>query len=174
VGGHSRAALEHNPERSEMDYVSMGPSGIRGPQGLPLLKPPYGRITAIDLGTGEDLWWIPNGDTPDAVTSHPALQGVKLPRTGKNSHANLLVTKTLLFAGEGTGGDPIFRALDKKTGETVAEVKLPAPTNAAPMTFMYGGRQYIVVAVASADLPAELVALALSKEERPAGSEADR
>jgi quinoprotein glucose dehydrogenase len=174
VAGHSRLALESNPERSEMRYVSLGPSGLRGPQGLPLLKPPYGRITAIDLKTGEHLWWIPNGDTPAAVKNHPALAGLKLPRTGKNSHANLLVTKTLLFAGEGTGGEPIFRALDKKTGETIAEVKLPASTNGAPATFHHEGRQYIVVAVASADLPAELVALALSKEEHPPGNEADR
>jgi quinoprotein glucose dehydrogenase len=159
--GHTRVSLEHNPERSDMRYVSQGPGGLRGPQGLPLLKPPYGRITAIDLNTGDHLWQIPNGDTPDAVRNHPALQGVALPNTGRSAHANLLVTKTLLFAGEGRGGGPWFHALDKRTAARIASIRLPAETNAAPMTFLHNGRQYIVVAIANADTPAELVALAV-------------
>ncbi|MGH7530488.1 MAG: PQQ-binding-like beta-propeller repeat protein, partial [Gemmatimonadales bacterium] len=162
--GVSRISLESNPERSEMRYVSLGPGGLRGPQGLPLFKPPYGRITAIDLTTGEHRWMIPNGDTPDDVRTHPALRGVSLPRTGKRAHANLLVTRTLLFYGEGRGGGPLFHAVDKATGQDIAQVTLPAPTNAAPITFLHAGRQYIVVAVASADVPAELVALALPRE----------
>ncbi|MDQ3997985.1 MAG: PQQ-binding-like beta-propeller repeat protein [Gemmatimonadota bacterium] len=160
-GGHSRITLESNPERSEMRYVSQGPGGLRGPQGLPLLKPPYGRITAIDLNTGDHVWMIPNGDTPDAVKNHPALKGLDIPRTGKSAHANLLATKTLLFYGEGRGGGNLFHAVDKRTGEAIASVVLPAPTNAAPITFMHRGRQYIVVAVASADVPAELVGMAV-------------
>jgi quinoprotein glucose dehydrogenase len=160
-GGHSRITLESNRERSEMRYVSQGPGGLRGPQGLPLLKPPYGRITAIDLNTGDHVWMIPNGDTPDNVKNHPALKGLDIPRTGKNAHANLLATKTLLFYGEGRGGGNLFHAVDKRTGEEIASVALPAPTNAAPITFMHRGRQYVVVAVASADVAAELVAVAL-------------
>ncbi|MFN2563727.1 MAG: PQQ-binding-like beta-propeller repeat protein [Gemmatimonadaceae bacterium] len=160
-GGHSRIALESNPQRSEMRYVSQGPGGLRGPQGLPLLKPPYGRITAIDLTTGEHAWMIPNGDTPDNVKNHPALKGLDIPRTGKSAHANLLVTKTLLFYGEGRGGGTLFHAVDKRTGEEIASLTLPAPTNAAPITFMHRGRQYIVVAVASADVAGELVAMAV-------------
>ena len=160
-GGVSRISLESNPERSEMRYVSQGPGGLRGPEGLPLFKPPYGRITAIDLNTGDHRWMIPNGDTPDAVRNHPALRDVTVPRTGKNAHANLLVTRSLLFYGEGRGGGPEFHAVDKATGAEIAHVALPAPTNAAPITYMHKGRQYIVVAIASADLPAELVALAL-------------
>lgn len=161
-GGYSGISIEHDPERSEMEYVSLGPGGgVRGPQGLRLLKPPYGRITAIDLNTGEHLWWIPNGDTPDNVKNHPALRGVDLPVTGKAAHANVLVTRTLLFYGEGRGGAALFHAVDKATGEEIARVELPAATNAAPMTFVHDGRQYIVVAVAGADLPGELVALAL-------------
>jgi quinoprotein glucose dehydrogenase len=159
--GHSRIALESNPQRSEMRYVSQGPGGLRGPQGLPLLKPPYGRITAIDLNTGDHVWMIPNGDTPDNVKNHPALKGLDIPRTGKSAHANLLATKTLLFYGEGRGGGPLFHAVDKRTGEEIASVTLPAPTNAAPITFMHRGRQYIVVAIASADVAAELVGMAL-------------
>ena len=160
-GGVSRISLESNAERSEMRYVSQGPGGLRGPEGLPLFKPPYGRITAIDLTTGEHRWMITNGDTPAAIRDHPALRGVTVPRTGKNAHANLLVTRTLLFYGEGRNGGPEFHAVDKATGAEIAQVTLPAPTNAAPITFMHQGRQYIVVAIASADLPAELVALAL-------------
>ena len=160
-GGHSRITLESNPERSEMRYVSQGPGGLRGPQGLPLLKPPYGRITAIDLNTGEHLWMIPNGDTPDAVKNHPALKGLDIPRTGKSAHANLLATKTLLFYGEGRGGGNLFHAVDKRTGDEIGTVALPAPTNAAPITFVHRGRQYIVVAVASADVAGELVAMAV-------------
>jgi quinoprotein glucose dehydrogenase len=160
-GGVSRISLEHNPDHSEMRYVSQGPGGLRGPQGLPLFKPPYGRITAIDLHSGDHRWMIANGDTPDAVRDHAALRGVPIPRTGKNAHANLLVTKTLLFYGEGRGGGPGFHAVDKATGSEIALIQLPAATNGAPITFMHGGRQYIVVAIASADVPAELVALAL-------------
>jgi quinoprotein glucose dehydrogenase len=162
--GHSRISLESNPERSDMRYVSQGPGGLRGPRGLPLLKPPYGRITAIDLNTGEHAFQIPNGDTPDNIKNHPTLQGLTIPRTGKSGHANLLVTKTLLFYGEGRGGDAVFHAVDKRTGEEIATVALPAPTNAAPITFLHRDRQYIVVAVANADVPAELVALALPAE----------
>jgi quinoprotein glucose dehydrogenase len=159
--GHSRISLESNPARSDMRYVSQGPGGLRGPRGLPLLKPPYGRITAINLNSGEHVFQIPNGDTPASIRNNPALQGLAIPRTGKSGHANLLVTKTLLFYGEGRGGDPVFHGVDKRSGEEVAAVALPASTNAAPITYLHRGRQYIVVAVAGADFPAELVALAL-------------
>jgi quinoprotein glucose dehydrogenase len=164
-GGVSRIALESNAQRSDMRYVSLGPGGGgRSLQGIPLFKPPYGRITAIDLNTGEHVWMIPNGDTPESVKAHPALRGVTVPRTGKSAHANLLVTRTLLFYGEGRGGGPLFHAVDKRTGEEIAEIPLPAPTNAAPITYAHRGRQYIVVAIASAEVPAELVALALPAE----------
>ena len=102
-------------------------------------------------------------ETSDRIKNHPAFEGVSLPNTGQNSHATLLVTKTLLMYGEGRGGDPYFRAVDKQTGKAIAKVELPAPTNTAPMTFMHDGRQYIVMAVAGAraGVEAELVALAL-------------
>ena len=165
VKGHSVIRLVNDPEKSSMRYISLGPGGIRGPQGLPLLKPPYGRIVAIDMNTGEHLWNIPNGDTPASVKEHPALEGIEIPATGKNSHAGLLVTKTLLFSGEGRGGDPWFRAYDKKTGEVIAEIELPAQTNHPPMTYMHNGKQYIVMPVAAPGHPAELVALALPDKE---------
>jgi quinoprotein glucose dehydrogenase len=146
-------------------YVST-PSPVRGVSGgrnaqLPLIKPPYGSITGYDMNKGDLVFRIPNGETPDFVRDHPALEGVTIGNTGQNSHANLLVTKTLLMYGEGRGGDRFFRAVDKQTGKELGKVSLPAQTNTAPMTFMHNGHQYIVAAVASADVAAELVALAL-------------
>ena len=162
---HSVIRLVNDPEKSSMNYISLGPGGIRGPQGLQLLKPPYSRIVAIDMNTGKHLWNIPNGNTPQSLSEHPALEGVDLPQTGSMAHAGLVITKTLLFSGEGRGGDPWFRAYDKKTGEVVAEIELPAQTNHPPMTYMHNGKQYIVMPVAAPGHPAELVALALPDED---------
>jgi quinoprotein glucose dehydrogenase len=140
-----------------------------GPQGLPLIKPPWGRITAIDLNTGDHLWMIANGDAPDYVKKHPAMQGIDLSNTGKPSRSPLLVTKTLLFGADGNNlwaspagaGGNIFRAIDKKTGKVIHEMALPAMATGVPMTYMVNDRQFIVVAVGAAGMPAELVALAL-------------
>lgn len=163
--GHSVISLVPGSEKeSNAGYVSLGPGGIRGPQGLELFKPPYGTITAYDMNKGEIAWQIPNGDTPDAVKNHPALKGVDLPVTGKRSHATILTTKSLVYYGEGRRGDAFLHALDKKTGKEVGRVELPATTNTAPMTFMHKGRQYIIAAVAGVGSPGELVALALPEE----------
>ena len=142
---------------------------VLGPQGLPLVKPPYGRITAIDLNSGNHLWMTPLGTTPAWITNHPALKGVTLPNTGRWDHAGMLVTKTLLMAGEGSGlyatppgsGGPMFRAYDKKTGAIVGEVKLPANQTGMPLTYMAGGKQYVVVPVGAVGVPGEFVALTL-------------
>ncbi len=165
--GHSVIALIEGKDRtirgpSESRYVSLGPGGIRGPQGLPLLKPPFGSVVALNLNRGTLAWSIPNGDTPESVTNHPALEGVDLPTTGKRSHANVLVTRSLLYYGEGRSGDPVLHAVDKATGEELARIDIPATTNTAPMSFMHEGRQYILLSIASApDHPAELIALVL-------------
>ena len=143
--------------------------GAMGPQGLPLVKPPWGRITAIDLNSGEHVWMVPNGDTPDCVKNHPALQGIDIPPTGKAERGGILVTKTLVFAGEGSGlfaapretGGPMLRAYDKQSGAVIAEFELPANQSGLPMTYMVDGTQYIVVAVSARDHPSELVALAV-------------
>jgi glucose dehydrogenase len=146
-------------DRSDIRYLFVNGEAPR-PMGLPLVKPPYGRITAIDMNTGDHRWMAVNGDTPDDIKNNPALAGVTLPPTGKASRATLLVTKTLLFAGEGYGGAPIMRAYDKATGAVVAELPLPGAASSKPMTYMVGGKQYIVLAVGR-DTPAELVAFAL-------------
>ncbi len=167
-----RPGTELDPE-SNVEWATRGPGGVRGPQGLPLWKPPYGRITAIDLNTGEHLWWIPNGETPASVAEHEALQGVELPNTGHRAHATKLVTKTLLMYGEGRGAEPRFHAVDKATGEGLGVVELPAPTQTAPMTYMHGGKQYIVMAVGSSDHPGSLVALTLPDAGRRRAGSAD-
>jgi quinoprotein glucose dehydrogenase len=129
--------------------------------GIPIVKPPYGRITAIDMNTGEHLWWIPNGDTPERIRDHELLRGLDVPNTGTSSHANVMVTRTLVMYGEGRVGTARFHAVDKVTGERVGTIALPAPTNSVPMTYLHEGRQYVVVAVADRDVPGSLVALRL-------------
>ncbi len=155
-----RPGTELDPE-SNVEFATRGPGGVRGPDGLPLYRPPYGRITAIDLNTGEHLWWIPNGETPTEIVEHESLRGVELPNTGQSAHATKLVTRTLLMYGEGRGAEPRFHAVDKATGEEIGVVELPAPTMTAPMTYLHDGRQYIVMAIGGSGHPGSLVALAL-------------
>ena len=169
--GPSVIALSREPDVSTMDYIRGGGLRLRqggGPQGLPLFKPPWGRLTAIDLNRGEIAWQVPNGDAPDYVKNHPALEGIDVGRTGRPDRGGVLATSTLLFAGEGGGmfaafgsGGNRFRAHDKATGEVLAEIELPANQTGLPMTYMHEGRQFIVVAVGARRHPAELVALAL-------------
>jgi len=140
-----------------------------GPEGLPLVKPPWGTVVAIDLNKGDIAWTVPNGDTPDYIKNHPLLKGINIGDTGKPSRAPLMVTKTLLFTADGNnlfngvagGGGNAFRALDKKTGAVLSEIQLPSMATGIPMTYMANGQQYIVVALGAAGVPAELVALAL-------------
>ena len=149
-----------NPD-SNVEWVSIGPGGVRGPQGLPITKPPYSTITAIDLNTGDHIWQIPNGQTPASVRNHPALQGVEIGNTGSRGHATKLVTGTLLMYGEGRGAAPVFRAVDKMTGEELGAVDLPGSTITAPMTYMHEGVQYVVMAITMQGSGGALVALRL-------------
>jgi quinoprotein glucose dehydrogenase len=137
-------------------------------QGLPLVKPPYGRITAIDMNKGEIVWQIAHGETPDNIKNNPALKGVTIPRTGRPGRIGTLVTKTLVVAGEGgffttpSGSrGAMLRAYDKATGQEVGAVYMPAPQTGSPMTYMLGGKQYIVVAIAGGAYSGELVAFRL-------------
>jgi quinoprotein glucose dehydrogenase len=123
-------------------------------QGLPLVKPPYGLIAAIDLNRGELLWQTPHGDTPDNVRNHPALKGLTIPKTGQNGNVGLLVTRTLVVSGDvqvtTTPEHPrgaMLRAYDKKTGKEVGTVLMPAPQSGSPMTYSVEGKQYIIVAI---------------------------
>jgi quinoprotein glucose dehydrogenase len=167
------SALGEGGARSDMRYIGR-PVRVEGPMGLPLIKPPWGRITAIDLNTGDQVWMVPNGQAPEYVRNHPALAGVDLSGAGNPERAPLLVTKTLLFSGDGAGlfssgpqgGGRKLRALDKKTGRTLFEMELPGNETGLPMTYMINGRQFIVVATGSRGSVPELVALSLP--EKPA------
>jgi quinoprotein glucose dehydrogenase len=160
----SLLALVEDPARSNLRYIA-GPMRLEGPRGLPLLKPPYGRITAIDLGTGEHLWMQPNGETPRSIAEHEALQGVEIPRTGSPSRAGILVTRTPVFAGEGWGGGRGLYAYDKKSGEIRARIELPGTQTGLPITYVHEGRQYLAVSVGDGTNPAQIVALALPRGE---------
>jgi quinoprotein glucose dehydrogenase len=154
---------------STVDY-KMGDSGekVEGPRGLPLVKPPYGRVTAIDLNTGEHLWMKPLGEGP---RHHPALKDLNLPPLGTYRRGFAVTTKTLLLvAQEGSWfstdlpTEPAkLRAFDKVTGELLAEVDLPEHAHAtgAPITYEAGGKQYVAIPTGGGIYPAELIALAL-------------
>lgn len=141
-------------------------------QGLPLVKPPYSRITAIDLDRGEFRWQVPFGATPEAIRNHPALRGLNLPPLGRQgNNVGTLVTKTLVVAGEGNYGPTpggqrgaMLRAFDKATGAEVGAVYMPAPQTGSPMTYMLDGTQYLVVAIGGAGHPGELLAFRVGKE----------
>jgi quinoprotein glucose dehydrogenase len=157
----SLLSLIHDPSASTVKYICCGRSRVPDVDGLPLIKPPWGRITAIDLNNGDHAWQIANADTPEEVAKHPALKKVKIPRTGIPTRSGLLLTKSLLFAGEGRGGNPVFRAYDKRTGEIIAEIDLPATQTGQPITYLHEGKQYIVMAIGERGHIGEYVALAL-------------
>lgn len=169
VTNPSVLSLTHDAARSDEDFIARTVPVPR-PLGVPLVKPPYGRITAIDLNTGDHVWMVPNGEASAALKSNPALKGIDLSKVGAPDRAPIMITKTLLFAGEGAAG-PGFRALNKKTGETIYQMTLPGNETGLPMTYMIGGRQFIVVTVSGRD-GAELVGLSLpaaqpGRQQRP-------
>ena len=172
--------MVNDAKRSDMNYISAGGGDDAGGggldvQGLPLAKPPWGRISAIDLNKGEIVWQVAHGETPDAVKNHPALKGVTIPRTGRPGGAGgssggigTLVTRTLVISGEGgTVTTPsgqrgaMLRAYDKATGTERGAVYMPGAQTGSPMTYMLNGKQYIVVSVSSSTMPGEIVAYAL-------------
>jgi quinoprotein glucose dehydrogenase len=163
-------ALVNDPKASTVAYIAGIGRAPRVLDSLPLVKPPWGRITAIDMNSGEHLWWIANADTPRYVREHPALTEVKLPRTGIPTRSGLLLTKTLLLAGEGWDGGPTLRAHDKRSGKILAEIKLPATQTGQPISYLHNGKQYVAMFVGDRTAPAELVALSLpdAKREAPA------
>jgi quinoprotein glucose dehydrogenase len=167
-----------DPAKTNLTFTRGTREYPTAPMGLPLLKPPYGRITAIDLNRGEIAWSVPNGDGP---RNHPLLKALNLPPLGHPGRSSPLATKTLLFVGEGDpimatpdrvpqsmplsiapgAGGRMFRAYDKSTGQVLWETELPAGTTGAPMTYMHQGKQYIVVAVGSREREGEYIALSL-------------
>jgi quinoprotein glucose dehydrogenase len=137
-------------------------------QGLPLIKPPYGRISAIDLNKGEMVWQIAHGETADNVKNHPALKGLNIPRTGRTGRVGVLTTKTLTIAGDpGVFTTPngqrgaMLRAYDKVTGKEVGAVYIAAPQTGSPMSYMYNGKQYLTVSISGPGSSAELAVFKL-------------
>ena len=166
-----------NPEMSDMRFVKgtqtrgVGHGGLRdlNVRGLPLVKPPYGRLSAINLDRGTILWQIAHGDTPDRVKNHPALAGIDIPRTGESCIHLIgpLITKTLIVMGEcgyhrtSAGRGAMLRAYDKTTGQEVGAVFMPAPQSGSPMTYIIDGEQYIVLAISGRTYSGEYLAFKL-------------
>ena len=139
-------------------------------QGLPLVKPPYGRISAINLDTGEIVWQVAHGETPDEIRNSPVLKGLNIPRTGRPGVIGVLTTKTLVIAGEGgvftnAAGrqGALLRAYDKATGKDAGAVYMPSGQTGSPMTYMLNGKQYIVLAIGGQGYPGELLAFRLGE-----------
>jgi quinoprotein glucose dehydrogenase len=166
------AASAPAPAATTTAAAAEGGGGGLTVQGLPLIKPPYGRISAIDLDKGEIRWQVPHGETPDNVRNHPALKGMNIPRTGQAGNTGVVVTKTLVVAGEprltttSTGQrGAMLRAYDKTDGHEVGAVYMPAPQSGSPMTYLHNGRQYIVVAISGGNYPGELLAFRLPQQQ---------
>jgi len=145
---------------------------LEGLGGLPIVKPPYGVVAAIDLNQGTLKFQVPHGDTPDAVRNNPMLKGLDIPKTGQQGIVGIVVTKTLVIVGDpmltappGRPRGAMLRAYDKKTGAEVGAVWMPAPQSGNPMTYMVDGRQYIVVAVGGGTYSSEYIAFALPQGE---------
>ena len=167
-GGAGSTAGADSPAASTPARAAEGGGLVLNVRGLPLIKPPYGRISAIDLDKGEIVWQVAHGETPDNIRNHPDLKGLNLPRTGRPGIIGTLVTKTLVIAGEsgffttpsGERG-AMLRAYDKITGKEVGAVYMPAPQSGSPMTYRLNGKQYIVVAVSGGAYSGELLAFRL-------------
>lgn len=172
-----------DPNRSDLNYVSVRSersdepddfieSGGLGPEGLPLLKPPYRRITAYDLNKGEIAWQVPVGDGP---RYHPAIKHLNLGPLGSRfpdgvlAEGGILVTKTLVVTiladvdelGDRAADGSWLLALDKATGEEIARIKVDRHLHSSPMTAMHEGRQYILAAGGGRTEPAQLLAFGL-------------
>lgn len=167
-----------DPDSTDLAYTKGTRRWVAGPQGLPLFKPPYGRITAFDMNTGEQVWMVPNGDGP---RDHPAIAHLNLGQLGWPGRPSPLLTRTLLFIGEGqtnlrrdgrmppdmpveiatNSGGPFFRAYDKMTGEIEWVIEMEAGVTGAPITYLHEGRQFIVAAIGDRLYAPELVAFAL-------------
>jgi quinoprotein glucose dehydrogenase len=159
------------PQRPPAAAPAQPPPNPLQIEGLSILKPPYGLLSAIDLDKGEIKWQVPHGDTPDGVRNHPALKGMNIPKTGQNGAVGAVVTKTLVILGDPqvttTPEHPrgaMLRAYDKATGAQVGAKLMPAPQSGSPMTYMVNGRQFIIVAVSGGNYSGEYIAFSLPAE----------
>ncbi len=147
---------------SNFNFLRLSNQAVRGPRGLPILKPPYATITAFDLNKGEILWQVANGDDYAPVTNHPDLAGMDLPPLGGGGRQAVLVTPTLLIHAQTTLDGAVLVARDKMTGAELKTIPLPANAGGAPMSYSVNGKQYIALSVLSNPVP-ELVVFGLSE-----------
>ncbi|MEE8134741.1 MAG: PQQ-binding-like beta-propeller repeat protein [Gemmatimonadales bacterium] len=147
IPGAERDAREDQPTGVTISKFAVGQSaGAPRIQGIPVWKPPYSKITAIDMNTGEHLWWIPVGETPDRIANHQLLGGMDIGNTGSGRQAAQIVTKTLLlYTGNGGDGTPYLFGVNKATGEEIGRVELPANPRYGMMTYMHEGKQHVVI-----------------------------
>jgi quinoprotein glucose dehydrogenase len=173
-GGQAADASPETLKAAAADRALLETRGLGGElsvHGLSLLKPPYGVITAINVDRGDIQWQVPAGETPDNVRRNPALKGLNIPNTGQPGSAGVLVTKTLLIVGDNMVTSvthprgAMMRAYDKATGKEVGAVWMPAPQSGCPMTYMWQGKQYIVIAVSGGTYSGEYIAFALPDAE---------
>jgi len=162
------AAAPASPAAAAPAAPPAGGGGGVTVQGLPLVKPPYGVLNAINLDRGELVWQVPHGDTPDNVRNHPALKGMTIAKTGQQGSVGVVVTKTLVIAGDPqvttTAEHPrgaMLRAYDKQSGKQVGAVWMPAAQSGSPMTYLADGKQYIIVAVSGGNYSGEYLAFAV-------------
>jgi quinoprotein glucose dehydrogenase len=163
--------------------AASGPSGFQrastNVQGLSIVKPPYGVLTAVNLDKGEISWSVAHGETPDNVRNHPLLKGIDVPRTGQAGNVGAVVTKTLVVVGDPQVTSPpgrprgaMLRAYDKANGKEVGALYIPAAQSGSPMTYRANGKQYIIVAVSGGSYSGEYIAFALPDSEiRPSGQQ---
>jgi quinoprotein glucose dehydrogenase len=171
---HTRGAFDYVHANPPADIPGVRPGDLTV-DGLPLIKPPYGRITATNLENGTQSWMVPHGETPDNIRNHPALAGLKIPRTGMMGKVAPLVTKALVICGDpmtytdetGRKGARL-RAYDKATGAEKGAVFLPAEQSGSPMTYMLKGQQYIVLAIGGRNFTSEFIAFRLPGGPAPA------
>jgi len=156
LGSMTMELNEPDAARSNFNYIGQT-GGVQGPEGLPLFKPPYSHVTAIDMSTGDHLWKIPVGDGP---RDHPLLKDLDLPKLGDNGRPFPLTTKSLLLIAHGSRNKLLF-AYDKKTGDEICRIELPATPQGAMMTYEAGGKQYLTVTVGGRREPAQVVAYGL-------------
>jgi quinoprotein glucose dehydrogenase len=171
-GGQNAAAPATPPAGRAAAPPAGGGGGGLNIQGLPLVKPPYGVLSAINLDRGDLVWQVPHGDTPDAVRNHPALKGLDIPKTGQQGSVGLFVTKTLVVLGDPqvttTPEHPrgaMLRAYEKATGKQIGAVWMPAPQSGSPMTYSVDGKQYIVIAISGGSYSGEYLAFSLPASE---------
>jgi quinoprotein glucose dehydrogenase len=183
VAGHTPAMINASGANSSADAplpnkrsAPVGPASEDDDaltvQGLPLIKPPYGTITAIDLDTGNIKWQVAHGETPDYIRKSPLLKGMNIPRTGQSSYnIGTLITKSLVIAGDPqvttTADHPrgaMLRAYDQSSGKEVGSVLMPAPQSGSPMTYMVNGKQYLLIAVSGGNYSGEYICYALPED----------